>query len=172
MIRNLFILILIGILAPSCNRKVPEIPTAQPDEESMMAVNRFLVEKDIELIESYIDRRNWNMERTDFGYWMGIIDQGNGREIKKGDALTVAFRESLLDGTVCYSSETSGPRRLVTGQGKNILGLEEGLTQLHEGDSAVFIFPPNLAYGLPGDGDRVPRRAIIVYEVRILDILD
>ena len=49
-------------------------------------------------------------------------------------------------------------------------GVSQAIAQLQEGDSAVFIFPPNLAYGLPGDGHRVPRRAIIVYELRILNV--
>ncbi len=137
----------------------------------MIEVNRFLVEKDAELIRAYIKRRNWTMEKDEYGYWFTIFDKGSGIRLRKGDAVLVHFRESLLDGTVCYSSEESGPVELQTGQGTEIDGLEEGLSHLSVGDSAGFIFPPGLAYGLPGDGNRIPRRAVIVYELRVLEFI-
>ena len=57
------------------------------------------------------------------------------------------------------------------GQGGVESGLEEGvLLLLHEGDKATFIMPPHLAHGLPGDGNRIPARSIIVYEVELVKV--
>ncbi len=41
---------------------------------------------------------------------------------------------------------------------------------LREGDRAVFIMPPHLAAGLPGDGDKIPAHSVIVYEVEVLKL--
>ncbi|MGC8803131.1 MAG: FKBP-type peptidyl-prolyl cis-trans isomerase, partial [Bacteroidales bacterium] len=55
----------------------------------------------------------------------------------------------------------------IIGTGQIERGLDEGLTHLHIGDSAVFILPPHLAYGVVGDGKCIPPRSCIVYQVRI-----
>lgn len=47
-------------------------------------------------------------------------------------------------------------------------GLNEGLRMLKPGSEAIFIIPPFLAYGLIGDGKMIPSRAVIVYNVSIL----
>jgi len=49
-------------------------------------------------------------------------------------------------------------------------GLEEGILLLRVGDKATFIMPPHLAHGLQGDGDRIPARSIIMYDVLLLKV--
>jgi FKBP-type peptidyl-prolyl cis-trans isomerase len=44
------------------------------------------------------------------------------------------------------------------------------LLHLKEGAEARFIFPPHLAYGLPGDRDNIPARAILLFEVKLLHV--
>jgi FKBP-type peptidyl-prolyl cis-trans isomerase len=39
---------------------------------------------------------------------------------------------------------------------------------LKQGAEATFILPPFLAFGLIGDGKKIPSRAVIVYNVNIL----
>jgi FKBP-type peptidyl-prolyl cis-trans isomerase len=48
-------------------------------------------------------------------------------------------------------------------------GLNQGLRMLKPGAEAIFILPPFLAYGLPGDGKKIPSRAVIVYRITILN---
>jgi len=38
------------------------------------------------------------------------------------------------------------------------------------GDKATFIMPPHLAYGLPGDGNKIPARSVIAYEVILVKV--
>ena len=49
-------------------------------------------------------------------------------------------------------------------------GLEEGVLLLRTGDKARFIMPPHLAHGLIGDGDCIPMRAIIIYDVELVRV--
>jgi FKBP-type peptidyl-prolyl cis-trans isomerase len=75
---------------------------------------------------------------------------------------------SLLDGTRCYSSNDLGPKEVVLGHSEMEQGMNEGLRLLKPGAEAIFIIPPFLAYGLVGDRKMIPSRAVIVYNVNIL----
>jgi FKBP-type peptidyl-prolyl cis-trans isomerase len=77
---------------------------------------------------------------------------------------------SLLDGTECYNSDREGPKIFTIGRGGVESGLEEGILLMKEGSRAKFIMPPYLAHGLPGDGKRIPARAIIVYDVELISL--
>jgi len=41
---------------------------------------------------------------------------------------------------------------------------------MQEGSDYLFIVPPYLAFGLTGDGAKIPGRAILIYRIRIRDI--
>ena len=49
-------------------------------------------------------------------------------------------------------------------------GLHEGVQLMRVGDKSRMIMPPHLAHGILGDGDCIPRRAIIIYDVELLNI--
>jgi FKBP-type peptidyl-prolyl cis-trans isomerase len=76
---------------------------------------------------------------------------------------------SLLDGTKCYSSDELGPKEIILGKTAIEPGLNQGLRMMRPGGEAMFILPPFMAYGLPGDGKKIPSRAVIVYKVRIME---
>jgi FKBP-type peptidyl-prolyl cis-trans isomerase len=75
---------------------------------------------------------------------------------------------SLLDGTECYSSAELGAKEIVLGRSKIEAGLDQGLRMLKPGGEAIFIIPPFLAYGLTGDGRKIPAKAVIVYNIKVL----
>lgn len=138
--------------------------------ETYINVNRSLVEREQKKIEQYVRKHNLDMEATGTGLWYGIDSAGKGEKIKKGQVITLDYEIKLLDGTVCYSSEKSGPKEFLVGQGGVESGLEEGVLLLKPGAEARFIMPPHLAHGLIGDDDKIPSRAIIVYEVKVLNV--
>ena len=76
---------------------------------------------------------------------------------------------SLLDGTRCYSSKELGPKELILGKSEIEAGLNEGLRLLKPGAEAIFIIPPFLAFGLIGDGKLIPPRAVMVYNVKVMN---
>ena len=132
----------------------------------------YVTEKDIELIENYIERRGWDMEVTESGLFYQIYEHGNGKKALNGKNVTINYVVSLLDGTICYDSENLGPKEFVIGKSNEESGLEQGVLMMRAGDKARFIMPPHLAHGLLGDENRIPARAIIVYEVELLDVSD
>lgn len=141
-------------------------------KEMLVRVNKYLVKKDVELIESYIQRRGWTMELTESGLFYEIFEHGNGDKAANGKMATINYTVSLLDGTVCYNSEGQGPKKFVLGHNTEESGLEQGILMMQEGDKGRFILPPHLAHGLLGDENRIPARSIIVYEVELVDVSD
>ena len=41
---------------------------------------------------------------------------------------------------------------------------------LNQGGKGRFILSPHLAHGLPGDGNKIPPRAILIYSIEVLSI--
>lgn len=160
------------LLLAGCRRPV-RLPSSEeePDKkERMEKVNEFLVVKDEEVIRNFIQRMEWEMERTESGLWYRIMEKGDGPAVTSGKMVTYDYRISLLDGTVCYASEEDGPKNIRVGYSGEGAGLEEGIRMLREGGHALFIIPPHLAFGLVGDGNRIPARATLLYELWIKEV--
>jgi len=135
--------------------------------KSLEDVNKFLVQKDEERIRSFIRRRDWNMKKTGSGLWYKIHENKAGPSIKEGDHVKLKYEIRLLDGTLCYTSDSTGPKIFRVGATEEVTGLHEGLKLLSQGDRARLIIPPHLAHGLLGDSERIPARSILVYELTV-----
>ena len=154
----------------SCrNEKVPGVAVIKPGKEEMADLNRYLVEKDREIIENYIERKKLMMTESQTGLWYSVKNEGTGEYLKDYDRIVMNYECSLLDGTVCYSSSDLGPKEVILGKTDIEPGMNEGLRLLKPGGEALFILPPFLAYGLVGDGKKIPPRTVIVYSIRITE---
>lgn len=139
-------------------------------KESMIEANSVLVDRDAELIESYVERRGWTMEVSTTGLWYMIYKETAGIKARQGMRATIHYRVELLDGTLCYDSGTRQPKTFKIGQGGVESGLEQGILMMREGERAKFIMAPYLAHGLLGDENKIPPRAIIVYDVHLTEL--
>jgi len=141
-------------------------------EDTLVKANKYLLERDNELIESYIQRRNWDMQTTDAGLWYEIYKKTNNTKVKSGNIIKYNYKLELLDGTLCYSSEKDGFAQIKIGQSGKETGLEKGLVLMRVGEKAHLILPPYMAHGLIGDMKKIPSRSTIVYDVEVLGIVD
>jgi FKBP-type peptidyl-prolyl cis-trans isomerase FkpA len=131
-----------------------------PGKEEMAELNRYLVQKDREIIENYIERKDLKMTESPTGLWYLIENEGSGSLFKDNDKVRMSYDCYLLDGTECYSSDDLGPKDIILGKSDLPPGLNEGLKLLRSGSIALFILPPYLAYGFVGDGKKIPPRSI------------
>ncbi len=161
------ILILFSLFSCRSDQVAQKSP-GKPGKKEMTDLNMYLVQKDREIIENYIERKNLRMTESPTGLWYFIKDEGKGEYLKDNDRIFINYECSLLDGTLCYSSSDLGPKEAVLGKTDLEPGLNEGLRLLKPGAEAIFILPPFLAYGLIGDGKRIPPRSIIVYNLSIV----
>ena len=165
---NIFLLILCVQAVIACNSGQKTTKEEHgPDKEKMAELNKYMVQKDRERIQNYIERKSLKMSETESGLWYQILSEGSGDYLTDNDRIIMEYECSLIDGTFCYSSEESGPGEFVLGRSDMEAGLDQGLRLLKPGAEAIFIIPPFLAYGIIGDGDKIPPRAIIIYNVSV-----
>ncbi|ASB50613.1 FKBP-type peptidyl-prolyl cis-trans isomerase [Alkalitalea saponilacus] len=175
--RVLNIIFLISLLFIFCscsdsqNRQQSQ-RSSQISRDQYIEINRQLIDFDQRIISQYVDSTGLEMDRTETGLWYKIDSPEDGVEIKTGQIVTLDYNVWLLDGTLCYSSDEDGHKVFMVGHGGVESGLEEGILMLKKGSKATFIMPPHLAHGLIGDDDRIPYRAILKYEVEVLDVKD
>lgn len=167
---RIFNIILIALMFLPCscrNNSSPVEDSGKPGKDEMAEMNRFLVQKDREIIENYIERKGLTMKESPAGLWYAIEKEGVGDLIAENDKIRIEYRCELIDGTYCYSSDESGPMEITVGKSDIEPGLNEGLRMLKPDGEAIFILPPFLAHGLVGDGKLIPPRTIVVYWVKV-----
>ncbi|TCO09279.1 FKBP-type peptidyl-prolyl cis-trans isomerase [Natronoflexus pectinivorans] len=175
--RVLNIIFLISLLFIFCNcsdsqNRQQSQRSSQITRDQYIEINRLLIESDQRIISQFVDSMDLDMQRTETGLWYTIENPVDGADIRTGQIVTLNYNIWLLDGTLCYSSDEDGHKVFMVGHGGVESGLEEGILMLKKGSKATFIMPPHLAHGLIGDDDRIPYRAILKYEVEVLDVKD
>jgi len=170
-----FLLIFAVVVLFACKNTAKEkqrkkVPIAEY-EKPLQRVNKYLVKEDNDRIKSFIRRKHWDMKQTKTGLWYQIYEKSNDTlKPKFNDIVELSYRVYLLDGTLCYSSDSTGNKKFAVGHGGVESGLEEAILMLHKNDKARFIMPPYLAHGLLGDQNKIPARSIILYDVQLLKI--
>jgi FKBP-type peptidyl-prolyl cis-trans isomerase FkpA len=166
---RLIIIALFPVILLSCNSGNQQSRNHKvPGKKELADLNRYMIAKDRERIENYIARKQLVMTETQSGLWYMIRKEGSGDFLKTNDRIFLEYECNLLDGSPCYSSDKTGPKEVILGKSRIETGLDQGLRMLKPGGEAIFIIPPFLAWGIVGDGDRIPSRSIVVYSVRII----
>ncbi len=168
--KYIYILIIIISLSSCKEKKNTPIKNWNKIDKQLIEINKYLIDEDEERIESFIQRNDWNMKQTKTGLWYEITQQGTGDSIGENNLVTINYTLELLDGTLCYSSDSLGAKTFKVGYANVEAGLQEGVQLLTNGAKARFILPPYLAHGLVGDHNRIPSHAILVYYVEVTDV--
>lgn len=142
------------------------------EKELLMEHNRLRIAAEMNTINAFIQRIGWRMDTTSTGLKYMQLDSTSGRQARLMDRVALSYTMTLLDGTPCYSSDSTGRLDFILGQSVEPAGLQQGILQLREGESAILVVPSYLAFGLTGDGDRVPGSSSIIYKVRLDSILE
>jgi peptidylprolyl isomerase len=97
---------------------------------------------------------------------------GTGPAVKTGDHVSVKYVGKLLDGTVFDASEKHpemGPTfDYVQGVTSLISGWTEGTSTMKVGGKRKLIIPPQLGYGMQGQGDVIPPNATLIFEIEMV----
>lgn len=149
------------------------VPTSQPSEneirEQLINANRSRVEVESDRIDGYVKRRKWDMQKSGTGLRYIIYRKGNGPLVKEGNLVKVNFEVSLINGDICYSSDSTGADQFKVGMDHVETGLHEAMLLMNKGAKAKFILPSHLAYGLLGDENKIPSNATVIYDIELLD---
>ena len=111
-------------------------------------------------------------ETTPVGVKIDTSVEGDGATFpKKGQTVIVHYTGTLLDGTKFDSSrDRNQPFSFTLGMGQVIRGWDEGVAQLSVGQRAKLTCTPDYAYGDRGYPGLIPPRAVLVFDVELLEI--
>ena len=127
-------------------------------------------EKEKEERQAYITENNITVEPAESGLYYIETKEGNIKQAKAGDIVTVHYTGKFLNGDEFDSSRGSFPIQFKLGVGQVIPGWDEGIAYMKIGGKATFIVPSELAYGAEGK-DRIPGYATLIFDVELIDVI-
>jgi len=163
------------VILNSCKEKKPGPLTEQEiarTRKELVEENKRNHQEEIVAIKDFIAKTKWPMQETTTGLHYWIYEEGGGKQAKKDDRVIITYTISLLDGTLCYQTDTQNAKEIHIGHGSIESGLHEALPLMHSGDRARFIFPSHLAFGFTGDSQKIPQRATLLYDIHMLRIIE
>ena len=98
-----------------------------------------------------------------------VLSEGSGKSPQKGDAVTVHYRGTLLNGTEFDSSHSRGQPQSFRVDGV-IAGWTEALQLMKEGAKWQLFIPSVLAYGERGVPQRIPPNSTLIFEIELISI--
>jgi FKBP-type peptidyl-prolyl cis-trans isomerase len=167
------ITVLVGCKPKYTHQEMPAV-VPYPDQESIYRSNQSMIRQNTKMIRDRAALKGWVLKDTGTGVFYQVLKSGKAireSKIEPGDVVSLDFRLSLLDGQELYSSKNQGPKQFVVEKSEAEAGLHEAVQYLHPGDSARIVIPPHRAFGLTGDGNKIPPRAILVYEIRVDSVI-
>jgi FKBP-type peptidyl-prolyl cis-trans isomerase len=93
-----------------------------------------------------------------------VITEGTGPIPGPKDNVTVAYKGSLIDGTVFDQNDKFNTR--VTGQ--TIKGWSEVLQQMKVGSKWQVFIPPDLGYGLRGSPPKIAPNSALIFDMELI----
>ena len=167
-------ILLFFVVVSSCNNKQEPKQyrlTEQEVAERLTNANKNRVQRESEKIDEFIKEKKFATERSGTGLRIQIYEKAkNGTSPVMHQEVYIVCKVFLLDGTLCYETDSTNPIAFKIGEGMQIRGLEEGIMKMVPGESARLIIPNHLAYGLSGDEDKIPPGAALFIDVKLLKV--
>ena len=164
------ILVLVGValLPTACHNDPPVVgpPVQQHNDfkENMINANRTIAQSEETAIDEYVGRHQWPMNKLDNGARIWEYETGDGRQVGYEDSVHVTYSVEAVNGKTIYPEISEA---YVAGRRQQMIGLDEAVMRLHFGSRAKIILPSFLAYGIGGDGDRIPQSAILILDLKV-----
>ena len=109
--KTLFVLIGIALAASCGTPKQSETLTQEQIDARLIERNKQLTGMESQRIDEFAKEKGWPVERTGTGLRYWIYEGKGGMLAVKGQEAKVDFEVTLLNGTVCYTTEESGPKQ-------------------------------------------------------------
>lgn len=125
-------------------------------------------EYEIELIEEFMDERDFDIIPTESGLYFLELTEGDNLPAFENDTVRVEYDGYFLDGRKFDGGEF---QFTINGYPTAIQGFNEAVTLMSGiGSTAVAIIPSWIAYGSRGSGS-IPSNTPLFFELELLDII-
>ncbi len=151
----------------SCRKPLPQLPsnkgnTVDENIAKMLSINKTLAAKE-DIILYKFSKTDTALKKNELGFWYKIDQTAAGKLIKDKDSCNFKCKLLLLNGQVVLEDQ----KQIVIGKKEIVMGLEEGLKLMHKGESATFIIPWYLGYGMKGSEPLVPPYSSLIFKINI-----
>lgn len=138
-------------------------------QKQMQQMGEFMM-KDSVAAEAFVATLQ-NVQTTSSGLKYVVVKSGNGKQVKKGNKVSMLYRGTLLNGEEFDGNMENNrpPFDFTVGLGQVIPGWDEGVALMKEGDEYKLIIPWKLAYGERGMGP-IPPFSTLVFDVKVVKI--
>lgn len=133
-------------------------------KENLINANKYIASSEQTQIDGYVSRRGWNCETLPCGARLCVQKRGSGSPIGNDNQVRVNYTLTTLNGKVLYTDRTDS---LIVGRHNATVALDEALLRMRRGSEAWIISPSEAGYGVAGDGDRVPSRTVLIYNLKV-----
>jgi FKBP-type peptidyl-prolyl cis-trans isomerase FkpA len=174
--RTILYILFSCLLLSACDSRPKEQPsikviTQKDVEEKSKAANKEYTLMERDAINAYLKTHPEKFITTGSGLYYVILESStNKKKAETGQVAKVAYDIKLIDGTPCYNSNEDGIKRFMIGSDNVESGLHEAIQLMHLGEKARFLMPSHLAHGLMGDMDKIPPKAILIYDIELLGL--
>lgn len=151
--RILYAVTILCLFSQSCKKKLSE-------EE------QYALDKDI--IEQYIEDNGLTAVSTSSGLYYVINALGTGNHPTAFNDVTVRYTGKFTDNQLFDESSELGATFNLQ---QVIKGWTEGIPLFKEGGEGILILPSKLAYG-PNGNSSIPANSVLVFDVKLLEIVD
>ncbi len=148
-VKNLLFLVLAIGLFTACSKEDPQVT-----------------------IDNYIAENNLDAQSTDEGLYYVIDKEGTGKRPVSNSDVKVHYKGSLTDGTDFDGNQSTPVADVRPFNLQQVIsGWQLGIPLFKEGGEGLLIIPPDLGYGSnPPSGSGIPKNAVLVFEVKLLDV--
>jgi FKBP-type peptidyl-prolyl cis-trans isomerase len=165
----IFLVLVICFGFISCIKQAPQLPSNKgivkdKTPDSLLKMNHGLTIREDSLLKIFANKKG-SFQKNQVGFWYTVFKTGKGASIKDSVQCSYYFEIKKLSGEILQS----GKNQIIIGKKQTIVGLEEGLKLMHKGDSATFIIPWYLAYGMTGNKPLIPPYTSLIYNVKLLN---
>ncbi len=161
------IMLALALISSSCENEQRQQPRTYTQEE-LFDANRKMVSSESDLIDAFIAKNGWEMEKTATGLRYDIYHDSTGKPPTAEMIATISYSAYLLDSTRINATDQMTLQQFRIGRDDVISGLHEAVMLLSAGDSARIILPAYLAYGLTGDNN-IPSNAALFYDLTLVN---
>jgi len=154
----------------SCQKPKPQLPSNKETKEEiqplvdLVRMNKELIEKEDHFLDLYVQENEPTLKKTDTGFWYKKEQTTQSRFLKKDDVCVINYQLYSLAGDLL---EEVVDLQIIVGKKELITGLDQGLELMGVGESALFLFPWNLAYGMKGYKNLVPSYTSVIFKIKV-----
>ncbi|HCM1955508.1 TPA: FKBP-type peptidyl-prolyl cis-trans isomerase [Salmonella enterica subsp. salamae serovar 9,46:z4,z24:z39:z42] len=115
-------------------------------------------------------RKENGTARDESGFWYRVTYSGDGKYLRPEDIVDIVVEECLADGTVVSDMDRAGSSlRQMVADFPPVFA--SGLLRLKNHGQITLAVPPELAYGDRGYPPDVPPGAMMIYHIRVSDVI-